>query len=360
MNKASDNDLRKTRDLLRPKYVAVPVAIGLTAVGVMLWRDSGQFDFSHLRFTTASVAYFVLALLFMAGRDFGLTWRFRTLTDHDITWGQALRVNMLCEFTSAVTPSTVGGSSFGMIYLTGEGLTLGRSTAIMITTLFLDELFYVVACPIALALIGWSGLFDISNPHISSTIRLTFWFVYGGLALWALVLGLGIFVKPTAIRAILVKACRLPLLRRWQNDAATMGDAIVATSAELRRKSFWWWLRAFFGTALSWTSRYMVVNALLLAFAIDADQVMVLARQLVMWVVLTICPTPGGSGVSEWIFKNYYGDMIASGSLALLLALCWRVVSYYIYLIIGICVIPSWLRRWKRKRLTAKKNGING
>lgn len=77
----------------------------------------------------------------MAGRDFGLTWRFRTLTDHDITWGQALRVNMLCEFTSAVTPSTVGGSSFGMIYLTGEGLNFGRSTAIMITTLFLDELF---------------------------------------------------------------------------------------------------------------------------------------------------------------------------------------------------------------------------
>ena len=80
----------------------------------------------------------------------------------------------------------------------------------------------------------------------------------------------------------------------------------------------------------------MVVNAILLAFAINADQVMVLARQLVMWVVLTICPTPGGSGVSEWIFKNYYGDMIASGSLALLLALCWRIISYYIYLIIGI------------------------
>jgi glycosyltransferase 2 family protein len=139
-----------------------------------------------------------------------------------------------------------------------------------------------------------------------------------------------------------------------------MGDAIVATSGELRQKSFWWWLRAFFGTALSWISRYMVVNAILLAFAINADQVMVLARQLVMWVVLTICPTPGGSGVSEWIFKNYYGDMIASGSLALLLALCWRIISYYIYLIIGICVIPSWLRQWKRKRQKAKSNGING
>ena len=355
MNKTKESDIKKTRDLLRPKYVALPIAIGLIAVGIMFWRDSEQFDFSLINISTKSIAYFMLAVLFMAGRDLGLTWRFRTLTDHDITWGQALRVNMLCEFTSAVTPSTVGGSSFGMIYLTGEGLNLGRSTAIMITTLFLDELFYVVACPVALALIGFSGLFDMANQQISASIRITFWIVYGGLSLWALILGLGIFVKPTAIRALLIGICRLPLLRRWQKDAAEMGDAIVATSKELRQKKFWWWLRAFFGTSLSWISRYMVVNALLLAFAIDADQVMVLARQLVIWVVLTICPTPGGSGVSEWIFKNYYGDMIASGALALLLALCWRIVSYYIYLVIGICVIPSWLRRWKRKRMAKKQ-----
>ncbi len=355
MNKTKESDIKKTRDLLRPKYVALPIAIGLIAVGIMFWRDSEQFDFSLINISTKSIAYFLLAVLFMAGRDFGLTWRFRTLTDHDITWGQALRVNMLCEFTSAVTPSTVGGSSFGMIYLTGEGLNLGRSTAIMITTLFLDELFYVVACPVALVLIGFSGLFDMANQQISASIRITFWIVYGGLSLWALILGLGIFVKPTAIRALLIGICRLPLLRRWQKEAAEMGDAIVATSKELRQKKFWWWLRAFFGTSLSWISRYMVVNALLLAFAIDADQVMVLARQLVIWVVLTVCPTPGGSGVSEWIFKNYYGDMIASGALALLLALCWRIVSYYIYLVIGICVIPSWLRRWKRKRMAKKQ-----
>ena len=100
MKKSNNNDLRKTRDLLRPRYVALPIAIGLIAVGTMFWRDSEQFDFSLIQISTTSIGYFLLALLFMAGRDFGLTWRFRTLTDHDITWGQALRVNMLCEFTS--------------------------------------------------------------------------------------------------------------------------------------------------------------------------------------------------------------------------------------------------------------------
>ena len=147
---------------------------------------------------------------------------------------------------------------------------------------------------------------------------------------------------------------------RWINRVLRkMGDALVATSVDFRHKSFLWWVRAFLATALSWTSRFMVVFAIFLAFGIDADQVMIVARQLVVWVVLTVCPTPGGSGVSEWIFKQYYGDMISSGALALVMALCWRVVSYYIYLIIGICVIPSWLRKWKKKRM-AKKEKNNG
>lgn len=344
-------DIKQTRDLLKPKYVAIPVAIGLLAILLMFLRDSDDFDFSLVKITTNSIIYFLLAILFMAGRDFGLTWRFRTLTDHKITWKQALRVNMLCEFTSAVTPSTVGGSSFGMIYLTGEGLSLGRSTAIMIATLFLDEMFYVVFCPIILAFIGYTGLFEMSDRHISDSIRLTFWIVYIGLALWALVLFLGLFVKPQAIRRLILWICKLPILRRWRTDAEDMGDAIVYTSSEFRQKPLWWWMRAFLGTSLSWMSRYMVVNALMLAFLIDADQFMVLARQLVMWVVLTICPTPGGSGISEWIFKSYYGDIISSTSLALVIALCWRIVSYYVYLVIGVCVIPSWLRQWRRKRV---------
>lgn len=50
---------------------------------------------------------------------------------------------MLCEFTSAATPSAVGGSSLIAVYLHKEGLTGGEGTSIMIANLFLDELFWV-------------------------------------------------------------------------------------------------------------------------------------------------------------------------------------------------------------------------
>ena len=54
-------------------------------------------------------------------------------------------------------------------------------------------------------------------------------------------------------------------------------------------------------------------------------------------------PTPGGSGVSEWLFTEYYGDMLGNASVALIIALFWRIITYYVYLIVGVFLAPSML-----------------
>ena len=114
--------------------------------------------------------------------------------------------------------------------------------------------------------------------------------------------------------------------------------------------------QVFGGTALSWTSRYLVVNALFLAFLPQCDpyQWIILARQFVIWVVLMVSPTPGGSGLSEWLFSEYYGDIVPTVGMALVLAICWRIISYYIYLAIGASIVPSWLKNTLEKIKTAK------
>ena len=76
---------------------------------------------------------------------------------------------------------------------------------------------------------------------------------------------------------------------------------------------------------------------------------MVFGRQFVVWVVLMVSPTPGGSGVSEWLFTNYYGDLVGSLSAALLIAMLWRILSYYIYLVTGACLAPSYFRKQSDK-----------
>ncbi len=330
--------------------IIAPVAIGVTVIVWLFHREFSVNTLQLIHFTPHVVGAIFLAWLFMVGRDFGLTWRLRTLTDCQLTWRQALRVDMLCEFTSCVTPSAVGGSALGMVYLNREGIALGRATTLMMTTIFLDELFFVIACPIIALVIPHDKLFGFGHGNETFTVGLeiVFWCVYGVLFAWTLILFFGIIAKPYGVKIVLTKLFRLPILRRWEYKIVEVADNMVATSIHLKRKPLKWWLETFGASALSWTSRFLVVNALFWGFVPGSEQLVVFGRQLVVWVALMVSPTPGGSGVSEWLFTEYYGDMIARAAgvgIALIIALFWRLISYYVYLVIGVCLLPGFFSR---------------
>lgn len=194
-------------------YILLPVLIGLSVVGWLFYREFNPELFSGIRFSWRLVGGLLLAVLFMFGRDGGLMWRFRFITDRELTWRQAFRVNMLCEFTSAVTPSAVGGSSLIVLFLNKEGINAGRSTALTISCLFLDELFLVLACPFALLLFSFDDLFG-NVAILSSGIEVLFFLVYGVVTIWTFLLYLALFRRPEWVKRLLLTIFRLPLLRR--------------------------------------------------------------------------------------------------------------------------------------------------
>ena len=343
--------------------VLLPVVIGLGVVVYMFLSDAKKENLvqvlSDIDFTPRTWFCIALAFLFMFDRDFGLSWRFRALTDKDLSWGRAFKVDFLCEFTSCVTPSAVGGSSLGMVFLNTQGIEFGRATTLMMTTLFLDELFFVVSCPLVVMLTPAHEIFASDGTTFSHGIQLTFWLVYAVLFVWTLILFTGIIWRPQWVVNVIGRLFRLRWLRKWQSSAMSLGNNMLATSKELRKKRFGFWLEVFGGTALSWISRYLVVNALFLGFLPQADhwQWVILARQFVIWVVLMVSPTPGGSGLSEWLFSEYYGDLVPTMGLALVLAVFWRVISYYVYLIIGAIIVPGWLKSTMAK-ISGMKSGM--
>lgn len=342
-------DEKKSKKAFRPIQVIIPALIGLIVVVWLFAGEFNSFQWSSIPFTSQTVLAIILAWCFMLGRDLGLSWRFRTITNKDLTWLQSFRVCMLCEFTSAITPTAVGGSSLGMVFMNREGINFGRATTLMLITLFLDELFFVISCPIIIAFTPIDVLFSSLSADFTSGVQWVFWGVYIVITIWTIILFLGIIVKPQFIRSILISLFRVKWLRKWEKGVAELGDNMVKASIEIRERKFRWWVQAFGATALSWTSRYMVVNALFWGFVVGADQWLVLARQFVVWLVLMISPTPGGSGLSEWLFTEYYADMVPTVGLALVIALIWRIISYYIYLIIGSFIVPSWLKGFKKK-----------
>ena len=123
--------------------IIYPILIGLGVVAYLIWKEFDIEAFTSLSFTGKTVIALLLAILCMFGRDIGYIIRLKVLSSNQLSWLQAFRVIMLWEFTSAITPSAIGGTSFAIIYVHKEGINLGKSSSIVLLTSFLDELYFI-------------------------------------------------------------------------------------------------------------------------------------------------------------------------------------------------------------------------
>lgn len=326
----------------------------------MLYKEFNPEAFKQIRFTWESVFFILLAILFMAGRDIGYTLRLMTLSGNKIKFWNAFKVIMLWEFTSAVTPSAIGGTSVAIVYVNKEGLNVGESSAVVLTTSFLDELYFVLAFPLIMLLVGSSSLFGIESIDSSVVyeLKLFCWIGYSIKLAWTLLMAYGLFVNPQGLKWLIMKVFKLPILRRWIQGAEKAGNDIILSSKEFRQKPTIFWLKSFASTAVSWSSRFLVANALLLAFFDVSKHLIIFGRQMVMWIMMLVSPTPGGSGFAEFIFTRYLSEFIpveaaSIGAIAIAIALLWRLISYYPYLFVGAVIFP----RWIKKKFVDKKKG---
>lgn len=343
--------------------ILIPTFLGIGVIVYMLFQDllgkenvSNLKDLENITITWNTIFWIFVALLLMVGRDLGFTIRYRFLTDKLLSWKQSIKITLLAEFGTAITPSSVGGSSMAILFLSKENIPVGKSTAMVFVTMLLDEMFFVVTFPIFLLFIPLDSLF----PEISTSggglaslgITTLFIIAYIVKLTICVCLIIGLFFKPQAIRWLIIKIFKLPILRKWQHGAVKAGDDLIVSAKEIQGKKFSYWFPLILATILSWSSRYLVVNALFMAFFPVTDNLLVFARQFVMWILMILSVTPGASGLSELIFKHYLGSFIPLAGLVPIIILLWRLLSYYNYLFIGAFLVP----RWANQAFSKKKH----
>ena len=221
---------------------------------------------------------------------------------------------MLWEFSSTVTPTSIGGSAVALFIIPMEGIAVGRSTAIVMIATLMDELFYVIITPIIIFLIGSQTAFatefrfSVAGWKFAETD--VFLIGYSFMMLLTLFILVAIFFCPKKFRGFLYRLGKTRLLKRWEHKFKKTGDDILTSSEEFKEKRFTYWLKVYGATVLSWSSRFLVMNFVLMAFNTDIssllDNLVIYCRQLVMWIVLCISPTPGSSGVAEFAFPLFF------------------------------------------------------
>ncbi len=333
--------------------ILIPITIGLLTVAIMLICESEGISWNLFDTTWDSIFMILLAFCFMATRDLGYIIRIRLFSRNFLSWKQAFRVIMLWEFTSAVTPSSVGGSAVATVFVHKEGLPVGRSATMVILTALMDEMFFVIVSPIVLLLSDFDKVFAINHFVITLVIS-----GYCVKLILSVILAYGLFINPLGLKRIIVAIFSLPLLRRWKTGAEKTGDDIIICSDEIKEYDFSFWIKSAVATSISWCSRFLVANAIFSAFFTLSDQILVFVRQMAMWIPMIISPTPGGSGFAEYIFSSFLSDVTTSvevnASTTAFIAMLWRMITYYPYLIIGSIIIPGWLTK-----SFSKKNSTN-
>ena len=349
--------LDKIVNSLRPRRIVWPILIGLAVSAIMLIRTFDANTFSFIDFTWRTFYYIFLTFVMMAIRDLAYMYRIIVLTEGYLSWKQAFNVIMLWEFSSAISPSVVGGTGPAIFFLYKEGLSGGRSTAVVLTAIFLDEMFFIIMVPLIYLVYG-QNIFPPDSIKIDQII----YAFYGGyiiIFVYTVFLFYALFINPHLFKSFISWVFLFPILTRWRMRARKSANQLILTSKTIKAKPFSYWFKSVVATIFSWTARYWVVNFMLMAFFHERytlyDHFLIYGRQLSMWIILLISPTPGGSGIAEFIFSDFLGDFIANPSWYAPLAIFWRLITYYPYLFIGVIILPIWLKKVFRKDSTYKK-----
>ncbi|MGB0881605.1 MAG: lysylphosphatidylglycerol synthase transmembrane domain-containing protein [Vicingaceae bacterium] len=338
----------KVSQLFTTKKIAIPIIIGLVVAVYMLNANTDWKEFKKVEWEWRSFLWMLGGLMMMVLRDLAYMYRIKVLTSEQVNWRNSFDVIMLWEFSSAVTPGIVGGTGVALYILKKEGLSVGKSTSTIMLTALFDQLFYIVTVPLIILIVGTQNLFPVELQKeifgIVFSVKGLFIIGFTVTLLFGALFFYGIFVHPKGLKKLLVLIFKISFLKRWEHKIEQVGDEIIQTANEFRDKSFLFWLKASMATLVSWAARFCLINFLILAFTPVGDHLLIYARQLVMWIVMIISPTPGGVGVAEFAFNGFLAEFTPLG-LAGLLAVLWRLGSYYPYLIIGLLILPKWLKK---------------
>lgn len=361
------------RDLLaqfQGRRVWWPVLFGGAVVLYLVYGEAADGD-ATLRSALQSVKWsyrtglwLVAAGLLVVIKSAAYIWQLRILSGHSLSWRVCFQIVMLFEFFAAVTPTNVGGAAIAVYILRREGFSFGRSMAIILTIFLLALLYYLVTLPLCIYLIGYRPIFfplrDFSFDLVGTSMVVTFWIAYGYLAIQALLLGASLFVWPATITRYTKRLMMTRWLKRVRRGGIKLAHDVKTASIELRDRSTQYWLQVWAATLIFWTVRFLMLNCLVAAFAPQpmwmAQHVLAFARHELLYMAMMAAPTPGSAGVAEISFRLLFQDLTPAG-LTLALAIFWRVLSYYPYLLIGVPVMAQWLKRVHLDRAVTKLAG---
>lgn len=321
------------------KYLVISISLSLITMAAVIYWTYTPGVLNHL--APKRLPGLILAIIVSLLRVWFSAAKIRYLASNTLSWMAAVRIVLAWDFTSAVTPSTIGGAPMATLVMTRENMKLGDAGAITLYSVFLDQLWFSIAVPILLIS---SIFFEVVPAEAGFVGDLSMALIYTGLISYAGLLAYGVLVNPSAIKKVLNKIFKLPLLLRFGEKMEVEAENLEKYAHQLKKKPSSFLMKAFFLSTMSWLMRIALPTIVILSL-LPADEMLSILRSLAMNLAFLVVPTPGGSGGVEGLFVVFQGPLIEREGFIGLAVFLWRIISYYISIGLGMMATTWYLNR---------------
>lgn len=249
----------------------------------------------------------------------------------------AMNATILCKYYDNITPLGSGGQPFEVFYLRKKGIPVGVASGIPIVSYALDRIAYVIVAFIALIAYGFG------ETSIVIIILCVLGLVVNAFIPFAIFF---FTVMPKVGSAIANMVAKIAKALHLTKDAEAfkhkLTDNIIEYSECLKffmKKSkmcmFWGFVLSIMYFVALYSIPFFIVR---MSGNAGADWFELLTLCVICYTSVTLLPTPGNSGGAELSFRSVFASFLSGGVLFWGM-LAWRLVSYYLSIMVGLVLI---------------------
>ncbi|MEJ6347817.1 lysylphosphatidylglycerol synthase transmembrane domain-containing protein [Holzapfeliella sp. He02] len=341
--------------------------VGMLLFGSFIfWLEAKDVPFSHLVNATKNFNWFYLAIAFLC---MIVAYYFESLILKVLLIGreksnysmwQFYRIPLVQALFNAITPFSSGGQPAQLYALSTMGVEVGRASSLLMTKFIIYQLAVLVNFILTM-IFG----FQLVAQHFGGlAFLILFGFVIHVFAIVFLLLvmfqyrftkammhtflNIGVYLidKFYDFIGFLVrsKTEKLSSLKtklqdkkvKWEEAVDEKIDTFYNEGQHLKneKKKVMW---AVLYTMLQLIVFYLIPYFVLLALGVQANVMTVIFMHIMIVMITSIFPLPGGAGGAEYSFKMLFSTFgLAQPQLVLALFL-WRFITYYLGMFLGAC-----------------------
>lgn len=341
--------------------------INLGIVAGLLTYQLTKEPFVSLSGLNVNAVFIVLLVLCFVGIEFFDTASFSYLVKKDTKkyhFGISFKTMAIGKYYDCITPLAVGGQPFQVAYLKNHDVSATAALSIPVAKMVFQQLVFFIVSIVSLIVSSIDASFG-SFVSISSIIGFIVSFAW---LFFIIFLSVSRSVGKKLVVNVLKLLQKMKIVKNYEKQYQKVTKYVsdyqmIITEYMKNPKDFIvMFLTCLFRAILSYTMPFLIYCCFFTGGTFE-----LFFRFFVCGVLIDLAssffPMPGGTGMNEITFGALFGAFFSGGRLFWAI-IFWRIVTYYLHIIIGIVIMSYDVSygnskyRWKKKERELQEESL--